>query len=60
VVANLDALLEEQLPAPTTTAYEFPGVTEILFPYTKAPPEQLPAPTATTETEVTPAGATHE
>jgi len=42
----------------TAKLYEFPGVTEILFLYDKAPPLKVPLPTTTTETEVTPVGAT--
>jgi hypothetical protein len=60
------------LVAPTITVYEVPGVTAILFAYAKAPPPPPsppgkdpgdllpPAPTHTTETLVTPAGAVHE
>jgi hypothetical protein len=51
--------LDPALPAPTTTVYEFPGGTEILFLYDKAPPEIHAVATVTTETEVTPVGATH-
>jgi hypothetical protein len=43
----------------TPTLYEPPGVTEILFLYDKAPPQIVAVATVTTETEVTPAGATH-
>jgi hypothetical protein len=60
-------------PAPTTTVYELPGVTDMLFAYPSPPPPPPyplkgdispapppPPPTATTETLVTPEGATHE
>jgi hypothetical protein len=66
-------LLNDELFAadPTTTAYELNGVTVILFLYPKPPPPPPapkvvpltplpPPPTVTTETLVTPAGATHE
>jgi hypothetical protein len=47
-----------QFDGATTTVYELPGVTEILFLYPSPPPASLPPPTATTETEVIPVGAT--
>ena len=57
-------------PLPTTTVYDTPGVTGMLFLQPSPPPPPPPAlhwkppppppPTATTLTDVTPNGAVHE